>query len=327
MAFHTLLDSGAATRPYRGGKITSMDDGLAFYISELTTIDPKLYEVKYSHITYESLIPIQMYPEYADTFTYFSYDGTVVGEFIGANSREIPYADLKRHMSTEKMFYGGIGYRYSLDELRKSQVVGMPLDVNQQKLAIRGFQEHAQRVAYFGDSDRGLNGLLNNPAVTKYTPDFSWANDAGLARQFAQNLLRAVWVNSVEVHIPNVLLVSPSVFALMADTPSIVVANGAAYQSELAFLQENNIFTQLTGRPLTIKPLVQLEDASAAGDQRMVAYELSDENLTMGMSISQRFLPPQPSDNFLVVPGEYKFGGCAIRYLGCIVYGDEGTNP
>ena len=323
MAFHTILDSGKPIKPYRGGQITTMDDGLAFYISELTSIDPKLYEVKYSHITYESLIPIQMYPEYADTFTYFSYDGTVVGEFIGANSQQIPYADISRHMSTESMFYGGIGYRYSLDELRKSQVVGMPLDVNQQKLAIRGFQEHMQRVAYFGDADRGLNGLLNNAAVTTLTSQSDFTNDAFQARVFAQNLLRSVWINSAEVHVPNVLLLSPTVFSLMSDTPSVVVAGGAAYQSELAFLQTNNIFTQLTGRPLTIQPLIQLEDASAAAGQRMVAYELSDENLTMGMAISQRFLPPQPTDNFLVVPGEYKFGGCAIRYLGCIAYGDN----
>ena len=322
MAFHKILDTGFT--PRRAPRsISTMDDGLAFYLSELTSIDPKLYEVKYSHIQYDSLIPIQMYPEHADSYTYFSYDGNVVGKFLGANARDIPMADINRSMSTEQMFYGGIGYRYSLDELRSSQAVGMPLDLNQQKIAIRGFQEHAQQVAYFGDSDRNLTGLLNNANVQIVGSTTSFKADAGVARSFAQELLRKVWVGSVEIHVPNVLLMSPTIFSLLSDTPSITVANGAAYQSELAFLQQNNIYTQLTGLPLTIKPLVQLEDASDAGGQRMVAYELNDENLNMGMAISQRFLPPQPDGNFLVVPGEYKFGGCAIRYLGSMAYGDD----
>lgn len=324
MAFHTILDSGQQIKPYnRNRKIQTMDDGLAFYLSELTAVDPMLYEVKHAHITYQDLLPIQMYPEYADTFTYFSYDGQMIGRFVGSNAKDLPYADFNRHMSTEPMFYGSLSYRFSLDELRKTQQLGIPIDTTQQSICIRGFNEHAQQVAYFGDSDRGLNGLLNNPNVTLLQSQSDFTNDAAQARIFCQNVMRSVWVNSVEVHVPNMLLVPPSIFSLMSDTPSIVVANGAAYQSELAFLQQNNIYTQLTGLPLTIKPLIQLEDASAAGKQRVLAYELNDQNMTMGMAISQRFLPPQAMDLFINVPGEYKFGGCAIRYMGCIAYGDN----
>lgn len=300
--------------------LPTIDDGLAFYISQLTAVEARIYDVKYRNIVYQNYVPVDTnIPEWADSFTYFSYDAVTAGKFIGASAKDLPEADINPGIHMAKVYYGGNAYHYNLDELRKSQQMNMPLDTLRAAASFRGFQEHAQRVAFFGDASRGLYGLLNNPNVQTVAGAIDWATATGQEKVFAINaILQQIWTNSAQTHVPNVLLLPPSIWINLNSTRMDTGTDTTVLQ----FLQNNNMSTAITGQPLVIGQLLELETAGAGGTRRIVAYELNDENLTMKMPFAWRSVAPQPEGLTVRVPAEYKFGGVEIRYPGAFAYRD-----
>lgn len=300
--------------------ISTADDGLAFFVSQLTSIEARIYEVKYRKIVYQDFVPVDTSdPEWIDEVTYFSFDAVTVGKFVGANAKDLPRSDITAAKSTIKVFYGGNSYGYSLDELRKSQQLRMPVDISKATASRRGFEEHAQRVAFFGDSDRGITGLFNNANVQSDTSTVNWDSATGQEIVSDMNdLLFEVWSNSAEVHVPGVLLIPSSRWAQVSNTRM----DTGTDTTVLEFFMKNNLFKDLTGGTLVIKPNLELETAGVASAPRMMAYELNDENLTMKMPMPWRSITPQPEGLQVTVPAEYKFGGVEFRYPGSAAYRD-----
>lgn len=300
--------------------ISTADDGLAFYISQLSVVEAKIYEVKYRHIVYQELVPVDMSdPEWIDEVTYFAFDAVTVGKFVGANARDLPESDMTASKTTIPVFYGGNAYGYSLDELRKSQQLRMPVDTTKASMSFRGFQEHAQRVAFFGDSDVGITGLFNNANVQLDNSVVDWDTATGAEiHADMQNFLVKVWQNSAEVHIPNVLVL-PSAKWSQISTQRM---DSGTDTTVLQFFMKNNLYTDKTGQPITVKNNLELNTAGVASAPRMLAYELTAENLTMRMPMPWRSIAPQPIGLRIQVPAEYKFGGVAWRYPGSAGYRD-----
>lgn len=311
------LDSNSVS--FRDG-IPTVDDGIAFYVSQLTSVETKIYETKYRNIVYQDFVPVDTSdPEYVKSVTYFHYDAVTAGKFIGANARDLPESDINMGETTVPVFYGGNAYGYSLDELRTSQAMGMPLDTTKAASSYRGFQEHAQRVAFKGDAARKIYGLFNNPNVQKDTSTTDWATATGqeIVSDMNQVLIN-VWQNSAETHVPNVLALPSDKLALIS---SKRMADGTD-TTVLEFFRKNNLYTLVTGQQLTIRSNFELKTAGASNKPRMMAYELNDDNLGMKMPITWRSIAPQADGLRVKVPAEYKFGGVFFRYPGSAAYRD-----
>lgn len=297
------------------------DSGLAFYISQLSVLEATIYQTKYRKIVYQDFVPVSTAdPEWVDSIDYISYDAVTSGKFIGANGRDLPQSDINANKSTIKVFYGGNSYGYSLDELRKSQQLRIPLDSTKATASYRGFQEHAQRVAFFGDTDRGITGLFNNANVQTDNSTVNWATATGQEIVADMNgLLIKLWQNSAETHVANVLLLPSDQWAIISNKRM----DSGTDTTVLQFFLMNNLYSDLTGGgKLTVKPNFELKTAGVGSVPRMMAYELNDENLTMRMPMPWRPLAPQPEGLVLNVPAEYKFGGVEFRYPGSAAYRD-----
>ncbi len=309
-------DEGVSVQ-FRDG-IPTTDDGLAFYISQLSSVESRIYETKYANITYAELVPVDMSdPEWVDTVSYLSYDAVTMGKFIGSNGKDLPQVDVNSSITHIPVGYAGISYGYSLDELRKSQAMNMALDVTKGKMANRGFQEHAQRTAYLGDASRGMQGLFNNDNISTDNSTTTWSTASG-AELFADCNAPIVTVNlnSQEVHIPNVLVLPSDRHALISGQRM----DSGTDTTVLEYLKKNNFYTASTGKELRIVPRLQLQDVVTDG--RIMAYELNDENLTMKMPMAFRSLAPQAEGLRIDIPCEYKFGGVEFRYPGSAHYRD-----
>lgn len=304
--------------------IATADDGLAFYISQLSTVEAKIYEAKYPSIRYAEFVPVDMsQPEWIDSVNYISYDAVTMGKFIGTAADDLPQSEINASISTIPVFYGGNSYGYSLDELRKSQQMRIPLDVTKGRMSYRGFQEHAQRVAYFGDSDRGITGLFNNAnvALDNSTVDWSTASGPEIVADMNQ-LLTNIWVNSKETHVPNTFLLPNTKYAQISEQAYFTSVGGSDV-TILEYFKRNNLYSSLTNQPLDIQSVQQLNDAGVGGVGRMMAYEKNADNLVMHMPIMWRALAPQPKGLRVNVPAEYKFGGVEFRYPGSAAYRDD----
>lgn len=324
-------DAAADAKPFNPDKFTpratalgltpfTKDDGIAFYISQLAALDPKIYETKYRNIVYQELIPIDTSgPAHMDQFDYISYDAVTMGKFIGANAKDMPNVALKARKDVIKVEEGGIGYGYSLQELEKAAAMNMPLDAHGARAAERGFQEHAQQTAFTGDDDLGVTGLLNNTNITTTSSADNWANLTQLERyDDLNNLLIEVWEDSAQIHYPNRVLL-PTTLAqywtapMSSERPEITLGK---------YFMENN-FMSTQGVDVQVRFLAEMNEAGAGETTRTMAYEVNDENMVMKMPRRLEFLPPQADGLRIDVPGRYKFGGVEFRYPLCAAYRDD----
>lgn len=296
------------------------NDSLGFLISQLAFLEPEIYETKYTKIRYTDFVPVVTTdPEWTDNVDYVSWDSVTMGKFLGANAKDLQESDINATKSTIPVFDGGISFAYSLSELRKSQHERIPIDVYKARASFRGFQEHAQSVAFLGDSDRGITGLLNNANVQTDSNAVDWAT--ATSDQIAtdmNSLLIKVWTNSKQVHIPNVLVLPPDQWGQIATQ----TMNELNSMTILEYFKLNNVYRASTGGEIAIKNLLELETAGVASAPRMMAYELNDENLTMRMPLTYRQVAPQADCLRWKIAAEYKFGGVEFRYPGSAAYRD-----
>lgn len=311
--------------------LPTLDDGLAFYISQLANLEARIYEAKYAAINYDELIPVDTsLPEWVDSWDYISYDGVTLGKFIGASADDLPDVTLSANKSSVPIGYAGNKYSYSLDELRKSQQLRIPLDSSKARLAFRGAQEHTQRVAYFGDAARGMTGLFNNANLALSNSTLNWYDPATTGAQIAADLNQILvdgYINSATVHVFDTIVLDATRFAKIASMPMSVQF---PEKTVLKYFLENNQYTALTGRAPVVKSRLQLSAAqlAAAGvsnsnKDRILAYELNDENLGMQVPIPWRSLAPQMQNLKVSVPCEYKISGTEFRYPFSGAYRDQ----
>lgn len=303
------------------------DGGIAFYISQLAQIEQTIYATPYADITYLQDIPVVSgIPEFSTTWQYRSYDGTTVGKFIGANAMDLPRVAQSAKLHTVPLNYGGIECHYSIDELRTTASQNMPIDTMQQQLAYRGYEEHSQKVAYFGDSQLGMSGLLNHPnvTVTSATVNYKTATGQQLFDMINDPLFNIIKL-SKNFHLPNTIRVFPDLWKRMNST----LMTGYTDRTVMEHFKINNSFTLMTGQEIDIQVRYQLTAAElAAGGvsnsnkDRVLIYEKNDRNLGVAKPIPFRMLAPQNKGLAVTVPAEYKISGTEIRYPLSAIYLD-----
>lgn len=310
---------GGATSVSFDANLPTMDDGIAFYVSQLAHIETTLYKTPYAAIDYADLIPpVQGIPEWADEWNYISYDGVTMGKFIGSSAKDLPRVTVSANKSRVNIGYAGVGYDYSIDEMRKAAQMRMPIDTTKAELAFRGSQEHMQRVAYFGDVDRGMTGLFNNPnlALDNSTVDWSTATGQEIIDDM-NSLLVEVWTNSKSIHLPDTLVMTPTRYATLSSRRMDTGTDTTILQ----FFMLNNLYTTRTKQQITIEPRYQLEASELAangvsngGKDRMMAYEKNPRNLGMANPLPFRQTAPQIQGLNIAVDCEYKMSGVEFRF-------------
>lgn len=301
--------------------INNADSGIAFYISQLAVLDPKIYDVKYRNIIFPEVVPVDTsMPEWIDTVNYISYDAVTMGKFIAANGKDLPQSDIDANISSVPVGYAGNSYGYTLEELRKSQQMRLPLDVTKARVAYRGAQEHMQRVAWFGDASRGMTGMFNNPNIPLDNSTVDWATATGQEMVNDMNsLLIKVWSQSANVHVPDTLLLPSDKYAIASSKRM----DTGTDTTVMEFFKRNNLFRDITGQEIEVRPILELQTANTAGTgPRMMAYEKTPDNLVMYNPIPWRPLAPQPNGLRIEVSAEYKISGVEFRYPGSAAYRD-----
>jgi len=302
-------------------EMRTIDDGLAFYISQLSQVESRIYEAKYLNINFADLIPIDTsMPEWVDSVDYISIDAVTMGKFIGAAADDLPNVSANAHKSSIKVGYAGNSFEYTLDELRKSAQMRMPIDVSLARAARRGAEEHMQEVAYFGDADRGMTGLFNNPNVSLDNSTLDWNDPATTPLEIVADVndfLTSVWATSSNIHVPNTLVLPSERWSFLATTTASTVNPDVTIMD---LLMKNNVYTKMTGQQLRVVPRLQLSatelakyDAAITKD-RMMAYENNSENLVMHVPMVWRPIAPQARNLKIKVPAEYKVSGVEFRY-------------
>ena len=283
-----------------------------FFARQLEAIKAQTYDVKRANLNALQLMPVSTdVPEGATTITYRQYDTVGMAKVIANYANDLPRADVTGKEFTSNIRSIGNAFGYNAQEIRSAIFAGVNLPARKAMAATRAHQEKINALAFTGDADSGLPGLISNtnvPAVTLL------ADGTGTSKTFASktadkivrdvnSLINKIISQSNGVHRATEVWMPVEQYALIATTQ-----NSTA--SDTTILQ----FLQQVHPGVTFRQVVELDGAGASGADRMYAIENSRDNWAIEIPMMMKMYSPQQKGLEFEVPVESRFGGVIIEY-------------
>lgn len=318
---------------------------LNFLRQQTRVMSTRAFNVEYDLVDYASLVPVNTdYPEWASGADFQIGDMAGAAKWQSGWAKDVPKADVSLiNVGIDFAMYA-VGYGYNIEEVGKALHAGYPLTARKAVAARQAADIFCAETAMYGGGHPGWTGLINKAGVT---PTVSPANGTGNARNWVD-------INGLGLKTPaqivselNMLLQGPPsatgiITSLIADTallPPLVMQyiTGTPYGMEAPNLTiyqywlANNVFTQRTGRALTVRELPALASAATstdvAGQGRAVAYRNSPDAIEFPMPMAYRFLDLHHSGPMQYdIPGIGRVGQLTVIRDGGLRYLD-GVSP
>ena len=283
-----------------------------FFARQLEAIKAQTYDVKRANLNALQLMPVSTdVPEGATTITYRQYDTVGMAKVIANYANDLPRADVTGKEFTSNIRSIGNAFGYNTQEIRSAIFAGVNLPSRKAMAATRAHQEKINALAFTGDADHGLPGLISNANVPEVTLA---ADGTGSSKTFASKtadkivrdvnaLVNKIISQSKGVHRATEVWMPVEQYALIATTQ-----NSTA--SDTTILQ----FLQQVHPGITFRQVVELDGAGASGADRMYAIENSRDNWAIEIPMMMKMYSPQQKGLEFEVPVESRFGGVIIEY-------------
>jgi hypothetical protein len=308
---------------------------LGFLTNQAYVINARVYRTVFPDLDFNNLVYVdQSAPEWSLGMTTFVSNMVGRAEWGTGFADDMPLADVDRDRSDVRFRFAHVGYEYNIEELGIAQQLGVPLQGDKALAARRAYQEFMWNVTLFGDTAKGMTGLINAPGVSSGLAPAdgtgavtTWFDSNGnptktpaqIVRDF-NGMLTGIYTGTLTVEMADTVLLPFSTLAYLAATPM----SSTNDTTLLNFIMENNIMTLQSGgsRRPTIRGLLGLDTAGAGGTNRAVAYRNSEDVAKLHLPAAHRFEAARPKGTYgFVVPGWFRTGGVevqrtfAFRYL------------
>ena len=295
-------------------------DESVFFARQLEHIKGRTYDVKRPQLSALKLMPVSTEtPEGASVITYRQYDSVGMAKVIASYANDLPRADVTGKEYSVNVRSIGNAYGYSVQEIRSAIFAGVPLTSKKAMAAVRAQEEAVNKIAFAGDDENGLVGLVSNPNVPEVTIQ---ADGSGSSKTFAsktpQQIVRDInsVVNKIVmqtkgVHRANEVWLPIEQYTLIATTQN----STASDKTILEFLRNAN-------PDIEFLPVPELDGAGAGGADRMYAMENSVDNWQLEIPMMIRQHPPQQKGLEFEVAVESRIGGVIIEYPLAMAYAD-----
>ena len=309
--------------------MTTLASRLQFMESQAAYIESRSRMIQHGTIQYPSLVGIERSASpFADTVTYYSWDGT--GDMIDLANRatDYPFVEVTQAQHNVNIEWKGLAYDYSDREIGRAMLTGVPLTDRKTRMAFRIWEEIKDDVFINGDSAKGWDGFVNYDTsgtnfITLTNAAGAWSGLTGVAIADEINMvLSSVNSGSNQVRTSDTLCLPVAQRNLIATKP----IGDNADKSVLAYIKENNIYTQETGNPLMIRTLRQLENAGGtmgSPTDRMIAYSRDMDVLRFHVPQELQFLEPQRRADTWIYYGHGVLAGLEIMEPGAMKYHDD----
>ena len=308
-----------------------LGDAGAYFIGQLEALDQRM-AMPITAVTYSRDIErrpdIGPYNELA-SFTRLKFAAAQSDrddiDFDSDVTTEFQQVNVEQEKITTPIFAKTMKTRWTLAEIEKAALAGMPLETQAFEALNTDNQLKIDRLHYMGSQKYGFGGLLNHGSVLNVSPV---ANGAGGTPNFesktpeeiladVNEILRSVWTATGLAIMPNRILVSQRIMSAL----SIPIAPLSGV-SILKYLQDNAICKIIDGKDLEIVPVKWASGAGAAGTDRMVAYVPGLDNLASIFSPMQQYGAMEVRDVAFHQHYRFAFGGLQLRYPEKMAYRD-----
>jgi hypothetical protein len=289
----------------------------AFFTRQLEAIKAKTYDIVYPELKAERLIPVsnEAGPG-AQTITYRQYDQVGIAKIVSNYANDLPRADVLGKEFTSPVRSVGVSYGYNINEIRAAQMAGLPLPQRKANAARRANDELVNRIAWTGDDEHGLLGLLNHPNVTRASaPADGTAGSRAFSAKTPDQIIRdlnnmvANMMNLTKgVEVPDTLLLPVAQYAYLASTPRSANSDTTI----LAFFLANNPSIR---RAEWLNECIDASVTLAPGTEDVaVAYKADPDKLTLEIPQPFEQFPEQAEALAFEVPCHSRCGGVIVYY-------------
>lgn len=298
-------------------KYTHLDaDESIFFERQLESVKAKSYDKKFTQLKARQVLPVSFEAgPAAETIKYEQYDQVGMAKIVRDYSTDFRAADVKAKEFRSPVKSLGSAYQYSVQEVRASRMAGKPLETRKSNAAKRAIMQLENKIAYFGDSDHGLGGMLNNANVPLVVLPHVGAWESLTADQILANLnalANSPISASNGVETPDTILLPINLYTLISSTPR----SSTSDTTILAYFLANNPFVKQADW------LEELKDAGAGSIRRVVVYRRDPDALTLEIPQDYEQFPVQEKGLAFKVPVHERIGGVLIYYPLSMAYAD-----
>lgn len=295
-----------------------------FMALQLSYIQKKMWEVKHKPLKALTLIPVNAEaPAGAKEVRYRMYDGVGQAAIISDYADDLPEVDVYGKEFTAPFRILGARYSYSIEEIKAAALAGQPLDAQKAARAKRVIDQLIDSIAWNGDSDYGLLGLLNYPGILEYIVPADGSGTGAAAKLWANKVADQMVRDVVG------LVSTPMVTTNGVEIPDTVILPLQQYtyamSTRLPYGGDKTVMEFLKAVLPQVKKwdwVNELKTAGAGGTARMMAYVCDPDHLDFQLPEPFQQRPPQEKNLSYRINCIAKCGGVIVYYPQAIAFGD-----
>ena len=302
-----LMDSRELTVHF-----SDAQQAIGFITPQQLRIETEVYQTRYPAFDYAALMPVNTDGDMWDAGSVY-YSGDIAGaaSWFSGRADDVPFADVSMEAFERANHMAAIGYEWSTGELIRAARAGRNLTADKANAARRVAEQFIYTVALSGSAEKNFVGAINNAAVTASAAPAAWgaATTPEAILTDVNTVLLAPGIATRDNYQADILVLPPSAIQYLAGR---MISNTTT--TLLDFIRTQNALTTVTGQPLTIRALYELETAGAGATRRMAAWARDRNVIQFHLPGPHVFLPPyQRSSMSFEVAGIMNIGGTEFR--------------
>lgn len=289
----------------------------AFFNRELESVKARTYDTKFPELSAANGeifdIDTSAGPG-AEVISYKQFTETGIAKIIANYADDLPLVNIAGKEFFQKVKGIGTAYAWTLQEIRAAVMAGRSLADRLARTARRANDTLVNRIAYLGDAESGLYGILSHPNIPRHELEddgdasgTSFASKVDTPDKILRDLneMESVIVDTTNgVERPDTLLMPVAQYQLIATTPR-------ADNSDTTILE---FFLKAAIGIKKVIPVHELKGAGEGGTDVMVAYKKSPEHITLEIPQPFEQLPVQEDNLSFKVPCHSRCAGLIVHY-------------
>ncbi len=143
------------------------DDAQLFPARALEAVKQHIYEVEYAPTRARELIPASSEKgQWITEITFREFDKTGFAKVMTSLADDAPIVNIRGKEFTVKVKPIRAAYQYTVDEIAQAAHANVPLLTRDSQAVVEAMEQEIESLAWYGDANLGLPGLLYNPNIT-----------------------------------------------------------------------------------------------------------------------------------------------------------------
>ena len=308
----------------------------AFFLRDLTEVMGRTFDVKYPDLKARQILPVFTGVDPgAEGYVWRQYDRVGAAKVIDSYGADLPESEVIANEFQSRCLSIGASYSYSIQDLRRARMAGIPLETRKALSARRSMEQAIEQIAFFGlaqvpgtgasqamqfvpasqntNDPMAMYGFTNFPGLTVSTTTNNWTSASTsvstIVSDFNQTFLTVIQ-NSKGVHTPDTVVLPLSIWSQLSTTARSTTFTD---DSVLQYLQKENPWLKAVYWSTMLETAGLKQDGSTPGP-RIMLLERNEENLQLVIPQEFEQLPPQMVNLVFKIPCHMRIGGLRVSY-------------